>query len=280
MVSRAAMTIGLAAVVVVAATPAERAGRALYHSGAPWLAGLLLEGPEWEGATLYARGRFSEAADAFATAPAFAAADYDRGTSLAKAGRLGDATAALETALERNPNDEDARYNLALVEALKAKRDRAELDASGGANANAARQKRGGEAPTDAENEVNSTGEGAAGDRDSGREAQSPGRAQVSRAGRAEQTRIDERGGEARGSISASEGGGRTGGEGAKVAKPFEQLTKLPKMSMSQQVVQPSPQWLETISDDPGRFIRFKLAAERAGRAERGLAAPAETDPW
>ena len=274
---RGALVLGLAAASVAAATPAEQVGRTLYHSGAPWLASHLLDGPVWQGATLYARGRFAEAAEAFATAPF---ADYDRGTALAKAGNLREAVFALEAALEHDPNDEDARYNLAIVEALRAKQQRAAADAPGAANANAARQKRGGEAPTSAENDVNSTGEGAAGDRDSGREAQSPGRAQVSRMGSAKQTRIDERGGEARGSISASEGGGRTGGEGAKVAKPFEELQKLPKMSMSQQVVQPSPQWLETIADDPGRFIRMKLAAERAGRAERGLAAPAETDPW
>lgn len=277
--NRPALLASLAAAVMVAATPAERVGRALLSMGWPGAAGSFLDGAVWDGATLYAQGRFAEAAEAFRTAP-FAAADYDRGTSLARAGDLAGAVEALEAALYRNPNDQDARYNLALVETLKGKRERAERDANGPANANAVKQKRGGEAPSSAENDVNSTGEGMAGDRDSGRQAQSPGRAQVSRMGRAEQSAVDERGGQARGSIGAAEGGGRTGGEGAKVAKSFEQLTKLPKLSESQQTVYASKRWLDTIPDDPGRFMRLKLAAERTARAERSLAAPVETDPW
>jgi Ca-activated chloride channel family protein len=276
---RSAIVLAAAAAVLVAATPPERIGRTLYHAGAPGLAGLFLDGQVWDGATLYAQGRFAEAAAAFRSAP-FASADYDRGTALARAGSLPEAIDALEAALTQNPNDEDARYNIALVEALKAKREEDKRDADKAVNANAAKQKRGGEAPNSAENEINSTGEGMAGDRDSGREAQSAGRAQVSRTGRAEQSRVDERGGEARGSIGASEGGGRTGGEGAKVAESFDQLVKLPKKSYSQQTVYASPQWLETIADDPGRFLRLKLAAERSRRAERGVAAPSMTDQW
>ena len=276
---RAALVLAAAAGTLAVATPAERVGRGLYHAGMPWLADLFLEGEVWRGATLYAQGRFAEAAAAFAGAP-FAGADYDRGTALAKAGDLTAAIRALEDALVQDPNDEDARYNLALVESLAAKRERARRDAFGAANANAAQQKRGGEAPASADDGVNSTGEGAAGDRDSGREASSPGRAQVSRMGRAEQSKIDDRQSQARGAISSAEGGGRTGGQGAKVAKPFEELVKLPKKSYSQQTVQATPQWLETIADDPGRFVRLKLEAERAGRAERGLAAPTVTDPW
>ena len=265
--------------VLIAATPVEQIGRALYHGGLPSVARLFLPADAWGGALLYAQARFGEAAAAFG-ASAAPSADYNRGTALARAGELDRSTAALETALVRDPNDDDARYNLALVESLKAKKEKAERDARSAANANAAKQKRGGEAPTDAENDVNSTGEGAAGDRDSGREAQSPGRSQVSRMGRAQQSNVDERSAQARGAIGATEGGGRTGGDGAKVAKSFEQLVKLPKRSFSQQTVQPSPQWLETISDEPGRYLRFKLAAERTERAERGLAAPQVTDPW
>lgn len=276
---RVALVLAAAAGALAVATPPERIGRGLYHAGMPRLADLFLEGDVWRGATLYAQGRFMEAAASFNGAR-FSGADYDRGTALAKAGDLTEAIRALEQALIQDPNDEDARYNLAIVESLKAKRERAQRDAFGSANANASKQKRGGEAPSSSDDDVNSIGDGAAGDRDSGHEASSPGRAQVSRMGRAQQSRIDERQSEARGAISSAEGGGRTGGEGAKVAKPFEELVKLPKKSYSQQTVQASPQWLETIADDPGRFVRLKLAAERAGRAERGLAAPTVTDPW
>lgn len=276
---RAAIVLALMAAAVVATGSTERLGRALYDAGLPRVAGWLLEGQVWRGATLFAQGRYPEAADAFAGAP-FAGAEYDRGTALARAGRLGEAVEALERALTLNPNDEDARYNLALIESLQARREREKRDARNAANADATKEKRGGEAPSSAENEINSVGDGAVGDRDSGHDAESPGRAQVSRMGRAGQTRIDDRGGEARGAVGASEGQGRTGRDGAKVAKSFEQLLKLPKRSFAQQTVHPTPQWLETLADDPGRFLRLKLAAERADRAQRGLAAPPETDTW
>ncbi|GLK69185.1 hypothetical protein [Hansschlegelia plantiphila] len=273
------MLVVLMMVCLGAALSGERMGRAFYEAGLPRIASLLLGGPVWRGATLYAQGRFAEAASAFENAP-FADAPYDEGTARARAGELERAIAALNEALYRDPNDEDARYNLALVESLKAKRDRQARDANGAANASASKQKRGGEAPSDAQNDINSTGEGAAGDRDSGRQATSPGGAQVTRMGRAKQTAADPSRSQARGSVGASQGAGRTGGDGAKVAKSFEEMMKLPKMSFSQQAVQPSLQWLQTIPDDPGKFLRLKLAAERSQRAERGIAAPEVTDPW
>jgi Ca-activated chloride channel family protein len=278
-VARALLVLLLIVGALAVAAPSERLGRSLYAAGMPRLAGALLDGPAWRGATLYAQGRFAEAAQAFQGAT-FAAASYDEGTALARAGALGEAITALNDALYRDPNDEDARYNLALVEALKARRERQLRDAMNAANATATKQKRGGEAPSSAENEVNSTGEGAAGDRDSGRQANSPGRAQVTRAGRAQQSEVDWLGGEARGSVGAAEGGGRTGGDSSKVATSFDMAIRLPKKSYSQQTVHPTRQWLQTIPDDPGKFLRLKLAAERSGRAARGVAAPGNMDPW
>lgn len=276
---RTPLVCAMIAILAAAGLTSERTGRAFYDAGLPGLAALVLHGPAWRGATLYAQGDYAGAAAAFADAP-FGAADYDEGTALARAGKLDQSEAALNEALYRDPNDEDARYNLALVEALKARKRNAPADADGAANANASKQKRGGEAPTSAENDVNSTGEGAAGDRDSGRQASSPGRAAVSKLGRAQQSSADDKSGEARGAVSATEGAGRKGGDNAKVAQSFEDMVKLPKMSFSQQAVQPSRQWLETIPDDPGRYIRLKLTAERTMRAERGVAAPEGTDQW
>ncbi|MFD1333914.1 tetratricopeptide repeat protein, partial [Methylopila musalis] len=183
---RPLLALALVVAALIAADPRERIGLALYHAGLPGLAEPLLDGLDWTGAVRFRQGRFDEAAELF-QGRRFAGATYDRGTALARAGRHDEAEAALNEALFLNPNDDDARHNLALVEAAKARRERVERDARNSANARAAKQKRGGEAPTDAENDVNSTGEGMAGDRDSGREAQSPGGSQVTRAGRAEQ---------------------------------------------------------------------------------------------
>lgn len=276
---RALLVLALIGAALMATRPAERLGRALYDAGLPRLAGALLSGPAWRGATLFAQGRFGEAADAFDGAP-FAAASYDAGTAFARADRLPEAIEALNDALDRDPNDEDARYNLALVEELKARRERPLLDATGAANAAATKEKRGGDAPNSADNDVNSTGLGAAGDRDSGREAESPGDAQISRLLHSQQARLDAAQGEAMGSIGDAEGVGRKGRTDAKVAHNFDKAVRLPKKSFAQQAVMPTKTWLQTIPDEPGRFLRQKLAAERTLRAERGVAAPEGTDPW
>lgn len=259
--------------------PKERLGRALYHAGAPGLAGLFLEGPDWRAAVLYAQGRYDEAAELF-QGQRFTGSTYDLGTALAQAGKLNEAETTLNEALFLDPNDEDARYNLSLVESLKAKRAGDNRDANNPANARAAKQKRGGEAPSDAENDVNSTGEGMAGDRDSGREAQSPGSSQVARVGRSEQTKIASERAAARGSIGAAEGAGRTGTEQASVAQQMEQPSLRIQKSYQQQAVSPSVQWLSTLPDDPGKYLKLKLAAERTRRVERGVAAPSGTEQW
>lgn len=41
-----------------------------------------------------------------------------------------------------------------------------------------------------------------------------------------------------------------------------------------------SDAWLETITDDPGEFLRLRLRAEYERRAGLGLIRPAEADPW
>jgi Ca-activated chloride channel family protein len=257
----------------------ERTGRALHAAGADRAAALLLGGAVWDGAALYAGGRYAEAADAFRQAN-FPGQLYDVGLALARDGRLAEAVKAFDSALERDPNDEDARYNLALIESMLAKRRAEGRDANNPANASASQNKRGGEAPSDAENEVNSTGEGAAGDRDSGREATSAGPSKVFRSGRAEQSDRPQETKKATGSIGSSQSGaGRTGDAQMNVARPPEQLAhRLDPMMVK--TVAASRRWLETLPDDPGVYVRRRLAHERAGRAERGMAAPSNMDPW
>ncbi|MGA0532646.1 tetratricopeptide repeat protein [Hansschlegelia sp. KR7-227] len=257
----------------------ERTGRALHAAGADRAAALVLGGAVWDGAALYAGGRYAEAADAFRQAN-FPGQLYDVGLALARDGRLAEAVKAFDSALERDPNDEDARYNLALIESMLAKRRAEGRDANNPANASASQNKRGGEAPSDAENEVNSTGEGAAGDRDSGREATSAGPSKVFRSGRAEQSDRPQETKKATGSIGSSQSGaGRTGDAQMNVARPPEQLAhRLDPMMVK--TVAASRRWLETLPDDPGVYVRRRLAHERAGRAERGMAAPSNMDPW
>ncbi|GLK68329.1 hypothetical protein GCM10008179_19670 [Hansschlegelia plantiphila] len=271
----------LAALIVAAlfATDArQHAGRAFYEAGLPRVAALMLGGPAWRGAALYERGRYEEAAQAFRAAE-FPGQLYDLGTALARSGRLREAAQTFDDALERDPNDEDARYNLAVVESLLAKRRADAVDARNGANASASANKRGGEAPSDAENEINSTGEGAAGDRDSGRQANSAGRSRVFKSGRAPQSGDPSENTKASGSIGSAAGLGRTGESAMNVARPPEQPA-LRSESMMLKTIFASRQWLETLPDDPGVYVRKLFVQQREARRERGMAAPEVTDQW
>ncbi len=76
----------------------------------------LFEKPDWRAAAHYRAGDYAQALESIdGTDPR---AQYNRGNSLARLGRLDEAVDAYEQALAKNPDDEDARFNNELVEAL------------------------------------------------------------------------------------------------------------------------------------------------------------------
>lgn len=72
---------------------------------------------DWLGAARYRGGDFAAAAEAFATGDG-AVTHYNRGNALARAGRLEEALAAYDTALDRSPDLDDAVFNRELVRQL------------------------------------------------------------------------------------------------------------------------------------------------------------------
>lgn len=274
---RFALLAALIVAALVATDLRERTGRALFHAGAPGLAALILDGAAWDAAALYHRGRHAEAAEAF-RAQDFPGQLYDMGTALARAGSLNEAAEALDAALARDPNDEDARFNLALVESLLKKQRGDGPDAVNAANATTTQNKRSNTDRVEDRTDVNSTGTGAAGDRDGGSRAENAGPSTVSRAGRADSATSTEPK-KATGSIGSAGGAGRTGDAKRNVAKPPEQLAhRLPPMQLKTMAA--SQRWLETLPDDPGVYLRRRIEHERADRKERGVAAPEMTDKW
>lgn len=275
---RILILVGLIVAALGLTDSRQRIGRALFDAGLPRVAALVLGGPAWQGAAHYQNGRYAEAADAFRQA-SFPGQAYDLGTALARGGRLKEAVAAFDEALNRDPNDEDARYNLALVESLiRAKRGDGP-DAHNGAQATATQNKRGGDAAAEAENDVESEGQGAAGDRDSGKQAEGAGASKALRVSRADQGRQSEAG-KASGSIGSAQGAGRTGDAFMNVARQTPDQPALHSDSIMYKTIYASRQWLETLPDDPGVFIRQRFAQERDTRREQGRAAPEMTDPW
>lgn len=83
----------------------------------PETAARQLNDPQWRGSALYRSGQFDNAAKAFARAKG-PGASYNRGNALARAGKLEEALAAYDDALEKAPDMEDAQHNRKIVEEL------------------------------------------------------------------------------------------------------------------------------------------------------------------
>lgn len=94
----------------------QQAARAL-ERGDYATAGQLASDPLRRGAAAYRQGDYTRALEAFRAADGADAA-YNQGNSLARLGQYQDAIAAYDTALEAQPDMEDALFNRAAVEAL------------------------------------------------------------------------------------------------------------------------------------------------------------------
>jgi len=95
----------------------DQQGQRLLEQQHPADAARHFEDPQWRGMALYQAGDYEGAAKAFAQGSS-AAAHYNRGNALARAGALEAALDAYEQALERQPDLQPALDNQALVQQL------------------------------------------------------------------------------------------------------------------------------------------------------------------
>ncbi|MFE1597541.1 tetratricopeptide repeat protein [Methylobacterium sp. ID0610] len=272
----AAALVGLCALAV----PRETLGRAFLAAGLPGLAARVADDPGWRGTALYAAGRYREAAVAFSEAKGRAAA-YNRGNALAMMGDLPGALRAYEDLLLRDPGNDDARANRDLVARLLD--ERLTLgSAAGEANARADQTTRyDAKATSDPDDPGNASfGEGLAGNREASASSNAPGTSKASRIGKAEQRSVDPGRGQARGSASDAEGGGRSGGGIASVSQIVEREARRISKSFEAKEIRADRHWLATLTDDPGRFLKRRLEAEHLRRQEAGTAAQPGSNPW
>lgn len=96
-------------------TPDQQAAKAL-HDGEAEQAYQLFENPQWKGMAAYQSGHYAEAEQLFQGEQAYQ--HYNRGNALAQQGKLPQAIAAYEQALQQDPNLSAARDNKALLEEL------------------------------------------------------------------------------------------------------------------------------------------------------------------
>lgn len=269
--------LGLCALAVPRAT----VGRALLAAGLPGLAARIADDPGWRGTALYAAGRYAEAAAAFGEARGRAAA-YNRGNALARAGDLPGALAAYEAVLARDPGNEDARANRDLVARLLDERLTLGGNAAGEANARADQTTRYNPKASADPNDpgTNSFGEGLAGSLEASSASDAPGTSKASRTGKAEQRSIDPGRGQARGSASDAEGGGRSGGGIAAATQAYEREARRISKSFEAKEIRADRHWLATMTDDPGRFLKRRIEAEHLRRKEAGTAVQPGSNPW
>jgi len=253
----------------------ERIGRLLLSAGMPSAAAALLQDPEWKGIALYSAQRWREAADAFRGSGAPDSA-YNLGNALAQAHRFADALAAYDEALAEHPDDDDARHNRAILAALleaeeakSAKR----LPGSAGSVATQQRDKDAG-APR-GENARSSGRDGVAGSYETQSDSGSGG-GTLKRPSTAVGHSFDAVRSESFGSGTNSGGIGPAWGIHRTLLEDSVRMGRPTEM----QSVQADRQWLKTLPDDPGRFLRLRLAAEHNRRVEAGTAPPITGDPW
>ncbi|WP_375453413.1 tetratricopeptide repeat protein [uncultured Methylobacterium sp.] len=270
---------GLLALALVS-QPRTGLGRLLMGIGLPSLAVAVLDEPAWLGPALYAAGRYEAAAALFRNGGRRNA--YNLGNALARMGDYAGAIAAYDAALQFNPRDADAQANRSLLAKLVAEAiDRGK--GGGTANGSAqygARYNNTANQEKDDTVQANSSGEGLAGNREASSSASIPGNSKVARRGRAEQQTVESGRGEARGSAGDAAGRGRTGGGSAMVAEAPEQEVRRVTKSFEAHEIRPDRLWLQTLPDDPGRFLKLRLKAEQTRRIEAGTSMPAGSNPW
>ncbi len=276
--------IMLASTVIVglglASEPRNGLGRWMMSVGMPGLAAGVFSDPSWKGVALYEAGRYGDAATLFRNGGRRSA--YNLGNALARMGDYAAAVEAYDFALQFNPRDADAQANRSLIARMLA--DEIVRSGNGGiANGTGqygARYNKTGNQDKSDDIQASSSGEGLAGNREANASASLPGNSKVSRRGKAEQSSIDAGAGEARGSVGDAAGRGRKGGGSAMVAEAPEREARRVTKSFEAHEIKPDRLWLQTLPDDPGRFLKMRLKAEQARRIEAGTAIPTGSNPW
>jgi Ca-activated chloride channel homolog len=253
----------------------QRIGRLLLSARMPSAAAVLLLDPEWKGAAFYSAQRWSEAADAFRASGAPESA-YNLGNALAQARLYADALAAYDQALAESPDDDDARNNRAIIAALlEAEASHPSKRVAGTTDSAATQHRDRDDGAAPGETARSSGRDGMAGTRETASDAGAVGGA-LKRASTAAGHSFDAIRSESAGSAANYGGIGQAGGARRTLLEDSVRMAK-PVEIESAQV---DRQWLETLSDDPSRFLKLRLAAEHNRRVDAGTAPPITGDPW
>lgn len=237
-------------------------GRLLFSAGLYDESAYLFRDPVWKGVSLYFSGRWTDAAESFAQD---SASSYNMGNALARAGRYEDAIEAYERALASDPGDLDAAFNKTLIEQSLKHSDKSISDNHRGLLSASPAIKAGGSRDrpqTDAG--AGGSGEGlASGDQTQG---QASAGGKVTKDGEQSAQHDDRLNGSASGAAGAFGDAGRSGEVQSNFPDLLQERQSRMRRRQQEANVHPSLDWLETLSDDPGLYLKAKILAEKARR--------------
>ena len=196
------------------------------------------------------------------------ASAFNRGNALARSHHYRDAVEAYGDALDANPDDEDARFNREVVQKILAAGAADAGPTGGSANASANKEHRG-KASDLGNGDASSSGNGFIGSQEAASTSGAQGSSKVSSAGKGQKSSGDSGLGKATGSASQGSGVGRSGGDLADVSAMLVNNSLKVARGHTDGGVVPSVEWLQTLPDDPGLYLKLRIRAEQARRAAR-----------
>ena len=241
-------------------------GHALFAVGSKGAGARLMRNAGWRGYTLAQAGDYLAAAQAFGPS---SSNSYNRGNALTLAGHYGAALDAYDDALKADPEDEDARHNKAIVTAILDKELTPPGRAGGSANARADSNRRHG-GLGDQNGDTSSLGNGYTGNKEASESVSSQGGSKVSKNGQGSQAESGNNSEKASGSAGVAAGRGRSGGDMVDaIERQLAINQRRYSKAFTQLNVKPTVEWLQTVTDDPGSWLKLQIRAEQKRRREQ-----------
>lgn len=262
-------------------TPDQQGSRKLAEDD-PAAAAEVFADPDWRAAALYRDGQYVESAKELAERNT-PSAHYNRGNSLAKAGRVEAAIGAYASALQLDPEHEDAAFNKTLLEQQREQQNQAGDGESGGQQPS--------DQNSDDEGSKNDNEDSQSGESQSGSDQQPSGSESDSEGGDGNSD------GEAQGSTpedssdieeiqqALREAAEAAEADPAAAPKDDQQAAVLTAAERDEQEREEAlAQWLRRVPNDPGGLLRrkFREQYQRRGKDQEGnsLWPDNQEEPW
>ena len=244
----------------------------LFQEGAEKDAAQLFENPEWKGTAAYRTGDYEKAIEEFSRNER-PLSNFNRGNSLAFAGRLEDALAAYEKVLTENPQHEDAQFNHDLIEKILQEQQQKQQNKKGDKGKENEQQKNKQDqqqdpSKADAEQNEKSAQQESAEKQDSGDpQSSSEKKNNDKKQSNENEENLNDKTESTEAKKNENEQNKNDKSAEKNIASDDEQELTAEEQSRQQAL----EQWLRKIPDDPGRLLRNKMQREYQRRGKQQI---------